>query len=825
MSLGKRQQPLKKEQGITQYIQLSHLISPTIFETQAGHIGSTLRLKGVDIKTSVDEVINDYKRTLHQAIMRLGEEFFVLVTVHRHQQTLSLPNQSNHFLLKKISDRYHEQFKEKKFYRNDIYFTVIYKGITAGKTGKGLKVIDFFVQKNIKQARELFRQSQIKKLTQAIKELQSLLNVFQPQLLGDDKENNHSELLSFLSLFFNAGKTLRLHFSPNYPIFSKSKQKDEFSEALKAYQQYPMGRLSQYLIQKQIFFGEHIQFQGSSDHDTTFADILSIKTYGDQSASIMLDTLLQLDCECIITNSFAIEPKAEVLKRVDRHRHKMVATNDAAHSQMDELDTLKDNLASERVCMGYHHHTILLLANSLSHLEKNITQALKYFADAGMVAVRETMGKKSAFFAQVPGNQKYIPRVALITSENFVDFAPLHNDENGFYDRNHLGNALTLAETPSKASMYVNLHSKGPKNDPAKGHSSWIGGNGSGKTTALMLCATELVCRYNARLYSFDRNRGQDNFFRSIGTYFVLSPDYSDPVKLNPFQLEDNLANRAFCYQWLNQLALDEGDTSLSSDLSEHLKNCVDYAFDDLAKEHRKLSHALKILPKDFPRLAQLRRWIQDGEYGYLFDNDTDDLSISNYMGFDMTHFLDKEPSHVLTALFMYLFHRIEQTLDGSLVSILLDEGWQYLKNPYWANKLEKWLPTLRKANCQIHLATQSASTILNHPLRDIIQNNLASQFIFANPMAKRKEYIEGLELTEAEYETVRELNPQQRYFLYKQENTSTLCRFNMSHMTNELVLLSSNFKNVSLAEKIRKEVGSDPTIWVPALIQRSIQE
>ena len=66
--------------------------------------------------------------------------------------------------------------------------------------------------------------------------------------------------------------------------------------------------------------------------------------------------------------------------------------------------------------------------------------------------------------------------------------------------------------------------------------------------------------------------------------------------------------------------------------------------------------------PGDLRR--RLDPWIDDGEHAWLFDNDDDQLDLSSrILGFDMTALL--ENPRLRTPTMMYLFHRIDERLDG----------------------------------------------------------------------------------------------------------------------------------------------------------------
>src|SRR3546814_15506627 len=50
-------------------------------------------------------------------------------------------------------------------------------------------------------------------------------------------------------------------------------------------------------------------------------------------------------------------------------------------------------------------------------------------------------------------------------------------------------------------------------------------------------------------------------------------------------------------------------------------------------------------------------------------------------------------------AVLAYLFHRIEDRLDGQPTLLIVDEGWLALDDDGFAGQLREWLKTLRKRN------------------------------------------------------------------------------------------------------------------------------
>jgi len=828
---------LKQEHAISKQCGITHLNSPSIFESSNSTIGMVIKLEGIPFDTENNETLNYQKDIWHRAISSLDENFCVYETIHRHRVNTEIKGDFGDIFSKELNEAYQDKFINRAMYVNDIYLTLVYKGVTSGKAAKGIGLLSKLTNRALKEARAITRRRQIKQLEDAVNQMCATLSKFKPRILGfNDEKLGCSELIQFLSLFVNGGETVRCKGIGYAPVLLKGLSNNKKNRNL-----YPEGNLSQYFTTKQILFGQYIQFQGAVESDCQFATMLSIKQYGNASASIMFDSLLHLDCEFIRTNTYAIEPSDIVLNTIEKQAARMASFDDPAKSEIEALDEAKNKVASRQLSMGYHHHTLMLISEDRKHLDKSITKAIRCYAESDFIAVKETLGQEPAFWAQIPTNMKYITRSGLVTSENFVDFAPLHNYRFGYRDGNFLGSAVSLLETPSKTPYFYNFHVAGSKTNPTKGHTIIVGGSGAGKT-AFMTFMNSQLSRYQGNTFYFDRDRGAEIYIRAIGgTYSILSPNHPNETCFSPLQLNDTPANRQFNRDLLVQFCKENETEELSSDIVNQLMNCVNYAYDQLSEEHRTLTNATKILPIDFPKWSSLRRWLKgggknnDGEYAYIFDNENDQLQLQRKMGFDLTHFLDHEAMHIRTPVMMYLFHRLDlailgeskdksENTSGKLTSVWLDEGWQYLIDPYWKAKLERVLPTWRKNYAHLILGTQSPSSIVDSPIRNVIMDNIATEIYFCNPQAKESDYLSGLNLTITEYKVIKNNSPESRLFLVKQNNESTLCKLDLNCLQDKLAVLSGNSKTVNLLEKIRKEVGNDPLVWLPIFEER-IQE
>jgi len=819
MNLCRSLQLLRREVGVSKHIPLTHMVNDSMVETKSGDLLAVIALEGAAFHTEQNATLNHLHRVWHRYICSLDDRFGVYVTTHRSLVKHHLEGDFSGDFLQTINRDYMRGFNEKGVYQNRIYLTLIYRGIHSGKIGKGLKILQAITQKYLKNARAEFRQQAISRLSHAVSRALTLLAIFRPTPLAANTQDGN-RLLQFFSLLCNLSvvwpmpqKVLAVN--PKKQVGEKGK-----------HVLFPESSLASYLPIKQLLFGEIIQVNGLSKSDKRFAVVMSMKGYPEETFSLVLNGLMNLSFEWISTHSFLIESNEVALKKIKQQVARLSNVNDAGISQQTQLKTLPDLIQSHQLRVGFHHHSLLILSETPESLETYIQQAAKCYLSIGFSVVRETLGQEPTFWAQIPGNHRYIARSSLITSENFADLCPLHNNQMGYQDQNHLGSAVTLLETISKTPYFFNFHRPGSRQQLTPGHTIVIGSNGSGKTVLLTFFDAQLS-RYQGISVFFDRNRGVEIYIRACGgVYAVLSPDHPKTTCFNPFLLPDTAMNRQFCAKWLAQLCYDEQVKTLAADVHEQIKFCVDYAYDHLSIDQRQLSMVVSHLPVDFPHWFALRRWLRDsdggndGEYAYIFDNHSDSLRLADKVGFDMTHFLDHETPQVRTAVLMYLFHWIKQSMNGRLMAIYLDEAWQYFEDDYWREALKRSIPTYRKLNACLIMATQSVNSVINASISHIILDNCATQLLFPNPEARQKSYCDGLSLTDAEFEFIKHNEVNSRLFLIKQDNRSVICTANLSGISEYLPVFSSSETHVRYMDRCIQQYGKDPTDWLTPFLK-----
>jgi type IV secretion system protein VirB4 len=205
---------------------------------------------------------------------------------------------------------------------------------------------------------------------------------------------------------------------------------------------------------------------------------------------------------------------------------------------------------------------------------------------------------------------------------------------------------------------------------------------------------------------------------------------------------------------------------------------------------------------------ARFDRWHSGQEHAWLFDNPMDSLKTdTDVIGIDLTHILKSESCK--TPLLMYLLHRLEQVVAGQRGMIFIDEGWQALNDPWFAQVINDWSRTPRKKNLAFGLATQSANDTGDSAVNTPINQSALCKLFAPNPSADKAVYCGQFGLPLQAYELIKTLPDDQHWFVlqYGHQEIAVL-RANLAGMEQEIAVISGRQATVKLLDEIRAEHG-----------------
>ena len=776
------------EKPVSRHVPFLRHVDEATLRTKEGMLVCVIRLDGFCHQTA-DQAFIDNEAANRNTLLRALSDSRFAVYSHIIRRRIA-PEIGGAFSLdfcKALDQRYMQSLSNTRMYSNELYLTVIRRGF-QGKVGLADTVLSRLRKAGGISGRTLDLEAR-QELRDHVANLVKGMEAYGARLLKVAMRNGSafSEPLEFLGQILNGGVPLSM-LLPRMP-------------------------LDEYLATRRITFARRmLELRGANDRETRFAAMLSVREYPPYTAAGMIDGLLKIAGEFIVTQSFALQDRAPVLSEMDRIERQISVSDERGTSLESAITTARDELVNGRAVMGQHHLSVMALGNSIKEAETCTQAVTKELQNAGMVVVREDLNAEPVFWAQLPGNFGYIARRALISSRNFCGMASFHNFALGRAHGNRWGPAIALLQTTSMTPYYFNFH-KGEV-----GNFIVTGPTGSGKTVALLFLLSQAMrTKPQPRCALFDKDRGGEIFIRACGGHYeVLKPGVA--TGFNPLQIEDTPEGRTFLFDLLAHLVRPRQSVEkLSAEQDKILATAVTQIFAAPVQERRfrdviHLLRGAEVASRD-DLASRFEVWCET--HGWLFDNPVDRWDDERgIFGFDLTAILD-DPD-IRTAALGYIFFRIGGMLDGERPMMLfVDEGWKVLGDEKAASFLNDQLKTIRKKNGIIGLGTQSPRDITTAKIAHTLLEQSPTALFFPNPKADRDSYIGAFGLTETEFAWVKSTASTSRQFLIKHDHDSVIAKLDLSTLPEYIKVLSGRTETVAECERLRQRFGDAPEHWL----------
>ena len=747
-----------------------------------------IKIKGFSFETA-DDIDIDLKKSARNNLLKgmsSGSFSLYFHTIRRKEKGFPDGEMPDLFS-ESVNREWAAKHSDDKCFVNEHYFTII-----RGQDKSGAAVIEHMAKKLQDRADKSTWENYMREAFDELEEMtERILNGYGnygAHTIGitETEDGVTSEALEFLSRLVNCG----------------------YSQPMTV----PLGEISHHLPISRLYFGNK-SIEVRTPTGIKYAGLVSIKEYRPSTHAGVLDGFMEMPFELIISQSFSFINRMVAISSMQLQQRRLVQSEDVAVSQIQEIDQALDSAMSGEFGFGNHHLTVLCVEDTPKSLESALSLAVVELSNSGITGVRERMNMEPAFWGQLPGNTELLARRCTVNTLNIASFASFHNYPSGKRKKNHWGNALTVLNTVSGTPYFFSFHVRDV------GHTMIIGPTGAGKTVLLtFLCAQ--AQKFKCRLFFFDKDRGAEIFIRAIrGRYMI--PDAAKISGFNPFQLEDNSENRSFLIEFLKVL-VSTSDAPLPAHEVERINEAVSGNY-KLPKEQRRIRNIAPFMGIGGPGTlsGRLSMWHSDGSHAKLFDNAEDliDFTSSRTFGIEMGELL-KDKTSISPAL-LYLFHRIQSSLDGSPTMIVLDEAWALIGNPVFAPKIKDWLKVLRKLNTFVVFATQSVEDASKSSISDTLVQQTATQIFLPNLKATMA-YRDVFMLSEREFNLVKTTDPSTRFFLVKQDSDGVIARVDLGGMDDLIRVLSARVDTIILLDQIIEEVGDDPNDWLPVYYERS---
>ncbi|WP_416462938.1 conjugal transfer protein TrbE [Sphingomonas sp. VDB2] len=419
---------------------------------------------------------------------------------------------------------------------------------------------------------------------------------------------------------------------------------------------------------------------------------------------------------------------AAILKEVMTNEASALLDTDASNKAAD-ADLALQELGSDMIGQAYVTATVTVWDTNPAIAAEKLRLVEKVIQGRDFTCTTEGLNAVEAWLGSLPGHVYANVRQPPISTLNLAHMMPLSAVWSGPTCDAHLDcpplfHAKTEGSTPFRFSLHVG----------DVGHTLVVGPTGAGKSVLLALMAMQFRRYPGAQIFAFD-------FGASMrAAALAMGGDWQDlgtgvhaenaAVSLQPLARIDDPAEQAWAAQWVGSILEAEGIT-LDPQAKDHLWAAL-RSLASARPDERTLTGLAVLLQSQALKQA-LQPYCVGGAWGRLLDAEAEQLGDAHVQIFETEGLVGSAAAAPVLA---YLFHRIENRLDGSPSLVIIDEGWLVLDSPTFAAQLREWLKTLRKKNASVIFATQSLADIETSAIAPAIIESCPTRIFLANERA-----------------------------------------------------------------------------------------
>jgi len=420
---------------------------------------------------------------------------------------------------------------------------------------------------------------------------------------------------------------------------------------------------------------------------------------------------------------------AAILKEVMTNEASVLVDTDAANKAAD-ADLALQELGADYAGQAYVTATITVWDADPRIAAEKLRLAEKVIQGRDFTAMSETINAVDAWLGSLPGHVYANVRHPPINTLNLAHMIPLSAVWAGPERDEHLaGPPLLFGKTEGSTPFRLSIHVGDV------GHTLLVGPTGAGKSVLLALMALQFRRYARSQVFAFDFGGSIRAASLAMGGDWHdlgggLTDGAEDSVALQPLARIDDVAERSWAADWLIAI-LGRESVTITPEVKEHVWSALTSLASAPVGE-RTLT-GLSVLLQSNDLKQALRPYCVGGPYGRLLDAEAEHLGEASVQAFETEGLIGTDAA---AAVLAYLFHRIEDRLDGRPTLIIIDEGWLALDDEGFAGQLREWLKTLRKKNASVVFATQSLSDIDGSAIAPAIIESCQTRILLPNERA-----------------------------------------------------------------------------------------
>ncbi|MBR7653418.1 conjugal transfer protein TrbE [Brucella oryzae] len=420
---------------------------------------------------------------------------------------------------------------------------------------------------------------------------------------------------------------------------------------------------------------------------------------------------------------------ASILKEIMTNEASALVDTDASNKAAD-ADLALQELGADYAGQAYVTATVTVWDDDPRIADEKLRLVEKIIQGRDFTAMAESINAVDAWLGSLPGHVYANVRQPPISTINLAHMIPLSAVWAGpKRDEHFAAPPLLFGKTEGSTPFRFSLHVGDV------GHTLIVGPTGAGKSVLLALMALQFRRYSGSQVFAFDFGGSIRVAALAMGGDWHdlggnLSEGADDSVSLQPLARIHDVPERAWAADWIVSILTREG-IIITPDVKEHLWSALT-SLSSAPVQERTITGLAVLLQSNELKQA-LRPYCVGGPYGRLLDAEAEHLGGASVQAFETEGLIG---TGAAPAVLSYLFHRIEDRLDGSPTMLIIDEGWLALDDDGFAGQLREWLKTLRKKNASVVFATQSLSDIDGSAIAPAIIESCQTRLLLPNERA-----------------------------------------------------------------------------------------
>ncbi|MGY4422179.1 type IV secretion/conjugal transfer VirB4 family ATPase [Bradyrhizobium sp. JR6.1] len=504
---------------------------------------------------------------------------------------------------------------------------------------------------------------------------------------------------------------------------------------------------------------------------------------------------------------------AAILKEVMTNEASALLDTDAHNKAMD-ADSALQELGSDQIGEAFVTATVTVWDRDPHAADEKLRLVEKVIQGRDFTSMTETVNAVEAWLGSLPGQVYANVRQPPVSTLNLAHMIPLSAVWAGEVRDAHfkappLFFAKTEGSTPFRFSLHVG----------DVGHTLVIGPTGAGKSVLLALMALQFRRYPEAQIFAFDFGGSIRASAIAMGGDWhdlggAVSGDSAEFVALQPLARIEDIGERGWAADWIVSILARE-----RIEVTPETKDHVWSALTSLASApvgERTLT-GLSVLLQSNALKRALQPYCLGGPFERLLDAEGERLGEGSVQVFETDGLIG---TGVAPVVLSYLFHRIEDRLDGRPTLLIIDEGWLALDDADFAGKLREWLKTLRKKNASVVFATQSLADIDGSAIAPAIIESCPTRILLPNDRAIEPQITaiyRRFGLNDRQIEILARATPKRDYYCQSRRG-NRLFELGLGEIALAFAAASSK-TDQALVEPVLEEHGRDDFVtgWLKA--------